>query len=160
MKPIWLLAWAAAIGQIAAWTFTPPPPAQTDQPGQQVAFGSNEDIHVESRVGLRKQAFAALELPWGGRCQGEVRKKFIAGLNEYYYHRQNQTERYPETFGRAGADYIATQWSTTDDKRIDRLMQEAYARGYVRLQDFNEVARRMIGAVVQQERITTKACDS
>lgn len=129
------------------------------EPGQERAFGTNEDIHVQSRVGLRQQAFKALELPWGQRCEGDGRKKFVAGLSAYYYHRQNQTERYPENFGKAGADYIATQWSTGEDKRIDRLTQDAYARGYLRLADFDGFARKLLDAVVRDERVAGKACD-
>ena len=85
-------------------------------------------------------------------------KKFVAGLGHYYYIRQNQTERYPENFGKAGADYIAKQWATTDDQRIDRLTQEAYARGYLKSADFDAVAARMVATVVKDEHITGKAC--
>jgi hypothetical protein len=122
------------------------------------AFGSNEDIAVETRSLQRKGAFTALDRPWGSRCAGEDRKRFIGGLNEYYYHRQNQTDRYPENFGKAGADYIAKQWSTTDDQRIDRLTQDAYARGYLKPADFDAVAGKMIATVVKDERIAGKAC--
>lgn len=159
MKPVWFLVWAAVVGQVAIWTFAPPALPRTDEPGDGRAFGSNEDIHVQSRVDLRQDAFKALELPWGARCEGDGRKNFVAGLNHYYYHRQNQSERYPENFGKAGADYIAKQWSTTDDRRIDRLTQDAYARGYLRLADFDGLSRKLIDAVVRDERVTTKSCE-
>lgn len=161
MKPLWFLLWVLVIGQLLFWTFAPTAgPPQPPERDPAVAFGSNEDIHVKSRVGTRAEAFKTLELPWGSRCSGDGRKRFIGGLNEYYYQRQNQTERYPENFGRAGADYIAKQWSTTDDKRIDRLTQEAYARGYLKPSDFNGVARKLIDTVVKEERVTGKACES
>ena len=159
MKLVWLLIWAAAVTQITIWTLVPAPLPRTGEPRQDVAFGTNEEVHVQSRGGLRKGAFNALELPWGSRCSGEAKKKFIVGLNEYYYHRQNQTERYPENFGQAGADYIAEQWSTTDDRRIDRLTQEAYAKGYLNPANFNSVARKSIDVVIKDERITGKACE-
>ena len=100
---------------------------------------------------------AALDLAWSSRC-GEDRKRFVSGINEYYYQRQNQTERYPEVHGKLGADYIATAWSTADDKRIDRLTQEAYARGYLTPSDFDGVARKMVVTVVKGERVTAKGC--
>lgn len=159
MKPLWLLIWAAAVGQITIWTFVPAAPPRTVEPRQDVAFGTNEELHVQSRVDMRKYAFSALDLPWGSRCSGETKKAFISGLNEYYYHRQNQIERYPENFGQAGADYIAKQWSTTDDRRIDRLAQEAYAKGYLNPADFNPVARKSINVVIKDERIIGKACE-
>jgi hypothetical protein len=102
---------------------------------------SNETFMVSARSSQRKDAMAALDLPWRSRC-GEDRRQFISGINEYYFHRQNQTERYPEIHGKLGANYIAGQWSTGDDQRIDRLTQEAYARGYLKQADFDGGARR------------------
>jgi hypothetical protein len=155
----WFVLWAIVIWQVAAWTFAPAaPPQQIPEVNQGKAFGSNEDIAVETRAGQRQAAFKTLDRPWGSRCAGEDRKQFISGLNEYYYHRQNQTERYPENFGKLGADYIAKQWSTTDDQRIDRLTREAYARGYLRPADFDAVAGKMVATVVKNERVTGKAC--
>ena len=159
MNRVWFVLWALVIVQLAAWTFAPAaPPPQIPEVNRGKAFGSNEDIAVEARASQRKGALAALDRPWGSRCTGEDRKRFLSGLNEYYYHRQNQTERYPENFGKAGADYIATQWSTTDDQRIDRLTQDAYARGYLKPADFDAVAGKMIATVVRNERVTGKAC--
>jgi hypothetical protein len=151
--------WALVVLQVAVWTFAPAaPPPQIPEVNRGKAFGSDEDILVEGRSRQRQAAFMTLERPWGSRCAGEGRKEFIAGLNEYYYHRQNQTERYPETFGKLGADYIAGQWSTTDDQRIDRLTQDAYAKGYLKPGDFEAVAAKVIATVVKNERVTGKAC--
>lgn len=157
----WFLLWAVAVLQVAAWAFAPaaaPPQMQILEVNRGKAFGSNEYITVEGRASQRKDAFRVLDLPWASRCAGEDRKRFISGLNEYYYHRQNQTERYPETYGQLGADYIAKQWSTTDDQRIDRLTQDAYARGYLKPADFEAVAGKMVATVVKNERVTGKAC--
>ena len=155
----WLLLWAVAVGLVAVWTFGPAAsPPQIPEVNRGKAFGSSEDIAVESRKLLRESTFKTLEQPWGGRCAGESRKMFIAGLSHYYYIRQNQTERYPENFGTLSADYIARQWSTTDDARIDRLTQEAYARGYLKPADFDGVAGKLIAKVVKDERVTGKAC--
>jgi hypothetical protein len=67
-------------------------------------------------------------------------------------------ERYPETFGKLGADYIAQQWASTDDKRIDRLTQEAFSKGYLKPDEFQAVARKMIHTVVKGERVIAKGC--
>ena len=72
--------------------------------------------------------------------------------------RQNQTDRYPENFGQLGADYIAKQWSTTDYWRIDRLTQDAYAKGYFKPADFEGLAAKLIATVVKNERVTGNAC--
>ena len=115
MNRAWFLLWAVVIWQVAAWTFAPAsaPPPQIAEVNRGKAYGSNEDLLVEARGSERQGALEALDRPWGSRCAGEERKQFISGLNEYFYHRQNESERYPENFGKLGADYIAGQWSTT-----------------------------------------------
>jgi hypothetical protein len=158
-----LLLWAAVILQVAAWTWWPEDapqaaPHEIAEENRGKAFGSNEDIFVDSRGGQRKAVLRVLDLPWGSRCAGEGRQRFISGVGEYYYQRQNQIERYPENFGKLGADYIARQWASADDQRIDRLTQEAYAKGYLKPADFNPVAGKLIAAVVKDEHVTGKAC--
>jgi hypothetical protein len=122
-------------------------------------YGLNEDVAVEARSRHRQIAFTALERPSASRC-AEGRQPFLSGLHEYYYHRQNQTERYTENFGRPGADYIARQWSTADDQRIDRLTQDAYAKGHLKPSDFGKLVRSAITNVVKEERVTGQACAS
>ncbi|TCU73738.1 hypothetical protein EDE08_104237 [Bradyrhizobium sp. R2.2-H] len=159
MNRIWFVIWAIVAWQVAVWAFAPEPKARPQVfAGDGKGYGDTEKYAVESRISQRRGAMAALELPWSGRCIGDTRKHFIEGLNEYYYHRQNQTERYPEIFGPAGADYIAKQWSTGEDKRIERLTQEAYVRGYFKPSDFNGVASKLIAIVVKGERVTGHAC--
>ena len=158
-----LLLWAAVILQVAAWTWWPEAAPQAASPqiaeeNRGKAFGSNEDIHVDSRSRQREAVLKVLDQPWGSRCAGEGRKRFISGLKEYYYQRQNQIERYPENFGKLGADYIAGQWASTDDQRIDRLTQDAYARGYLKPADFDGIAGKLIASLVNDERVTGNAC--
>jgi hypothetical protein len=160
MKRGWFLflLWGAVMLQVAAWTFAPAASPPQMPAGDGSAFDSNEPYLIDARESQRKGALAALDRPWSSRCAAGDRKQFISGLNEYYYHRQNQTDRYPEVHGKQGADYIARQWSSGDDQRIDRLTQEAYARGYLKPEDFDGVARKMVAIVVKNERVTGKAC--
>jgi hypothetical protein len=158
MRPLSYLVAALLLWQIAVWTFAPPIVPQKMPAGDGKPYGTNEAIHVETRQGQRQDAFRALERPTGSLCTEAGRKAFVSGLGEYYYHRQNQTERYPEIHGQPGADYIARQWSSTDDKRIDRLTQEAYSKGYLKPGEFEPVARKMIAAVVKGERVIAKGC--
>ena len=159
MKPVWFILWAMVVAQIAVWTFAAPArhneqPAPTD-PGR--PYGDNEQYAVEARDSERQNTMAALDLPWSNRC-GEARERFIRNVWSYYYQRQNQYERYPEIHGKLGADYIATQWSTADDKRIERLTQQAYARGYLQPSDFNGIAGKLFAVVVKDERVVGKGC--
>ncbi|WP_128934492.1 hypothetical protein [Bradyrhizobium zhanjiangense] len=160
MSRAWFILWALVVYQVAAWAFarqkSPQPAPPIDGPG----YGSNEAIFVEGRVSKRRAVARALERPYGSRCAGEGRKQFISSVGEYYYHRQNDAERYPETFGKPGADYIARQWSTGEDKRIDRLTQEAYAQGYLQPSDFGAVACKAVETVVRSERVTVRSCAS
>ena len=106
----------------------------------------------------REDVTRAFEGPYGARCGGDGRKQFLASVGAYYYRRQNELERYPETFGKPGAEYIAKQWSTGEDRRIERLTQEAYAQGYFVPSDFDAVARKLVEAVVGNERIVARSC--
>lgn len=158
MNRAWLLLWGLVIWQLAAWTYAPAKPPPQVPAGDGQAFGSNEQYSVESRDSQRRSALVALEAPTGSLCTEAGRKQFIRGLNNYYYQRQNQTERYPEIHGKAGADYIAAQWSGPDDKRIDRLTQEAYSEGYLKPAEFDGVARKMVAIVVKDERVIGSGC--
>ncbi|MCK1735476.1 hypothetical protein IVA79_16180 [Bradyrhizobium sp. 138] len=160
MSRAWLILWALVVYQVAAWAFAPQKAAQPATPVDGPGYGSNEAIFVDGRARTRSSAAQAFDLPYGSRCAGEGRKQFISSVGGYYYRRQNETERYPETFGKPGADYIAKQWVTGEDKRIERLTQEAYAQGYLQPSDFDNVARKMVEAIVRNERITVRSCAS
>jgi hypothetical protein len=158
MKRLFVL-WALGVVVVASWAFAPAPaPPQIPEVNRGKAFGANENIMVDIRVQQRLGAFTTLELPWASRCEGKTRERFIGGLNNYYYSRQNELRHYAEYFGQLGADYIAKQWSTTDDQRIDRLTQDAYARGYLKPADFKGPAATLIATVLKDERVTGNAC--
>jgi len=159
MNRVWFIAWAIVIWQVAVWAFAPEPSVapQSFTPVGDRDFDEHEKYTADARESLRKGTLAALDRAWSERCS-EARTRFISGLNAYYRERQNQSERYPETYGPAGADYIARQWVTQDDQRIERLTQEAYAAGYLKPSDFDGMAAKMIASVVQAERVTGRGC--
>jgi len=158
MSKLWLVLCAIAVWQIAGWAVAPASPPPKAAQGDGPAFGGSEKHLVEGREKQRQSAIRAFDMPWGSRCSGDDRKQFISGLDHYYYHRQRQMESYPESYGKAGADYIAAQWSKTDDQRIERLTQEAYAKGYLKPSDFNGAAAKMVATVIKNERVTGKGC--
>lgn len=160
MNPVRTAVPALIICGLVIWMFTPGTiPAQPiPEANRGKAHGPYEANYVHTRQVHREAAFRGLDKPWGGRCAGESRKDFIGALSYYYEHRQTTTENYSKSFGQQGADYIARQWASTDDKRIDRLTQDAYAKGYLKPEDFSKSARKMIAAVVKDERVTGKAC--
>lgn len=156
MKPAWLIAWAVALLLVAVWTFTPKTPDVTPVTDGK-PYGSDEPYMLDARKLWRKAAMTALDNAWSSRC-GETRKDFVAGVYFYYYNRQGQNELYPRLHGKPGADYIATVWSSADDKRIDRLTQEAYARGYLTPAEFSGSAGKLIAAIVKDERVIGTGC--
>jgi len=159
MNRLWFMIWAIVIGQVAVWTFAPKSSVapQPFTPIGDRAFNDHETFTADAREPLRKGALTALDRPWSERC-GDARQQFIRGLNGYYAERQNQNERYPETYGPAGASYIAKQWVTQDDQRIERLTQEAYAAGYLKPSDFDGMAGKMVARVVHAERVIGRGC--
>jgi hypothetical protein len=161
MRPGLLVVGVLGAGVFANWAYDPAPP-RAAQPVPEVyrgkSFGPDEDFAVWDREKMRTVAFQALDMPWGDRCAGDNRQQFLRTLGRYYAYRQSTTENYLEYFGQAGASYIAQQWATTEDKRIERLTQEAYAKGYLKPDDLNWIARKMMATVVKDERVTGKAC--
>jgi hypothetical protein len=156
MKWLYLIG-ALVILQISAWAFSPPPQPKK-LPESTRAYGDHEHLIVEGRSKQRQTAFQALEQPTGSRCTPQGRNAFIGSLGYYYEQRQSQLERYPETYGKLGADYIDRQWSSTDDRRIDRLTQEAYRQGYLKPDDFKGLTRKGVSIVLKDEKIIAKGC--
>lgn len=120
-------------------------------------FQDHEKYIEDARKSQREGALKALDRAWSERCGGR-RADFVSSLNEYYYHRQNQNERYPETYGPAGAAYIAGVWTTAEDRRIERLTQEAYAAGYIKPSDFDGMASQMVATIVRGEQVRGRGC--
>ncbi len=125
MNRAFILVGVFVVWQIAAWTFSPVRPLP--QPTGDVAeMEANDQPMIYGRKRQRETALQALDGAWSSRCTEEGHKKFISGLDYYYEQRENQMERYPEIYGKPGADFIARQWQTADDARIERLTREAY----------------------------------
>jgi hypothetical protein len=100
--------------------------------------------------------------PLMAQIQEINRGKAFGDNEEIYVESRHQLRKsaVKTYFGRLGADYIAKQWASTDDQRIDRLTQDAYTKGYLKPADFGGPAGRLIALVVRDERVTGKACAS
>ncbi|QUS41200.1 hypothetical protein RPMA_21900 [Tardiphaga alba] len=156
MKWLYLIG-ALVILQVGFWLFSPAKQPKA-LPDSKIAYGPNEAALVEGRPMQRQSALNALDKPTASRCTPDGRKSFLSGLSYYYEMRQNQMERYPETYGKLGADYIAKQWASPDDRRIDRLTQEAYNKGYLKPDDFKGLPRKIVADVVKSEKVVSKGC--
>lgn len=158
MKRAMFIIGVIVVWQVAVWAFTPPPPPPPKPPETDPQTRPNEKYIVEGRNSQRQGGLRALDVPWSSLCTEEGRKKFMGGLGEYYYHRHIQTTGYPKSFGKTGADYIARQWGTADDKRIDRLTKEIYSDGYFKPDEFRPAARDIVLTLVKNGRVTGKGC--
>lgn len=163
MKPVLTILWIAALGQLALWTFLPetsPPLPVRDAAKLPV----DDELQAYARSRQRGEALKALDQAWISWCSETGRARLIGSLGEYYYHRQSESERYPEIYGEPGAVFIASQWSSTEDQRIDRLTRQAYANGYLAVEEFgvaqgkDSTAARLIRAIVRHERVTGRGC--
>jgi hypothetical protein len=134
------------------------PPLPKMPQGNGRASPDNEADLVKGREKQRQYVLRVLDRPWGSRCTDDGRALFIDGLSYYYDYRYRQMESYRQTYGKAGADYIAAQFSKADDSRIERLTQEAYAKGYLKPEDFRGAAGQMVATVVKGERVIGKGC--
>lgn len=160
MKRAALIIGIIVIWQVAVWAFAPPPPPPPKPPEIDPQALPNEKYMIEGRNSQRHDGLRALEVPQSSLCSEEGRKKFIGGLGHYYYHRSLQTTSYPKNYGKTGADYITRQWSTADDRRIDRLTKEIYSSGYFKPNEFGAGSREILLTLVKDERVTGKGCAS
>ena len=158
MKRILFIVWAVVVWQVAGWTFAPQPSPPPKPPDIDPQTRPNEKYLAEGRNFQRQDGLRAIDVPRSNLCSEDGRKKFVSGLGYYYSHRHAQTTAYPQSYGKSGADYIARQWGTADDRRIDRLTKESYSNGYLKPDEFNADAREIILTIVKGERIIGKGC--
>ena len=160
MNRVWFLLWAVVTWQVAAWAFAPAPAVPVTQmpAGDGQAFGSNERYTLDARDDERHEA---------AEGAGDAdRRSLHRGRTQAIHPRARSIllsaaepdRALPGNPRRSPASMIAAQWSGPDDKRIDRLTQEAYSKGYLALAEFDNVARRMVAAVVKDERVIGKGC--
>lgn len=119
---------------------------------------AGEVYRVSTRKHAREGALKGLDQPWSAYC-GEGRQKLISGLN-YYFERRGSEQVHPnKEWGESWVRHLKKAWATADDGRIERLTQEAYARGYFTLNDLRSGVNRVAAAeVVGKERVTGKGC--
>lgn len=118
---------------------------------------ANEHLYAETRKYARQGALQGLDQAWASYC-GDGRRKLISGLN-YYFERRGSEQRNPtKAWGDSWAQHLKKAWATADDARIERLAQNAYARGYFTLDDLSPSNRMAANEVVGKERVTGKGC--
>lgn len=170
-----IIAVAIAAGLYAFWDYSKPRPLQAtvnakfsavptplDGKGSSVPepqhngggppWNDNEQIFQKGRDRIRKSTLTGLDKAWSTFCQPDGRKQLGSAVSYYFEMRGNQEESYPKRWGDDGRKYIAKEWSTPDDARIQRLVQEHYERGYLKLADLRPFIAKRVEPLVKEVR--------
>jgi hypothetical protein len=156
------------IGILVAWDFTKPripknlpePPRQVeDRPNGGVPpWNAHEDLLQHGRDLARNAALRGLDQAWSTFCDPESREKNLRAISYYFEQRRNQEKSYVERWGKEGRNYITGQWSTPDDARIERLVEELYGRGYLKLGNLKPYIAERIAPLVKDTHVTGEPC--
>ena len=134
-----------------------------DRPGPVMNGGmppwnENEAIFQNSRKLSRKSVQQILDQPWGNFCQPKGHRQLADVVTNYFRNRMMEERKYAERWGTTGRDYIAKEWSTADDQRIERLVREHYQRGYLDLRDLKPDVVERLSSLLKDARVTGQPC--
>jgi hypothetical protein len=116
-------------------------------------YNANESIFQHGRGGARKSLLAEFDKAWSEFCRPEGHKQLVDALNYYFTMRFQHEKSYPARWGDVGRDYITREWSTVDDRRIERLTQDFYRRGFFAPSELQRSAAERIAPLVKGERV-------
>jgi hypothetical protein len=119
-------------------------PSPQPQSGKSEPWSASERYASEVRKDARKGALKALELAWSTYCEEEGHRRLLGGLGYYVEQRGMQQRGYAASWGKPGAQFIAEAWGTSDDERIEQMMQDVYARGYFKIDEFAAFKRETV----------------
>lgn len=156
------------IGILVAWDLTKPRmPKQWPEPTPHVEerpnggvppWNANESIFQHGRDLTRESALRGLEQAWSTFCNPKGREKLVNAVTHYFEQRRQQEKSYPARWGKEGQDYIARQWGTAHDARIERLVEELYGRGYIKLADLRPHIAEGIAPLIRNTRVVGDPC--
>jgi hypothetical protein len=126
---------------------------EPQQHGGMPPWNDNEKIYQNGRNSIRKSTMNGLDKAWSTFCQPEGRQRLAQSVSYYFEMRGNQEESYQKRWGDDGRNYIAREWSTSDDARIQRLVQEHYERGYLKIADFRPFIAKRIEPLLKDVRV-------
>jgi hypothetical protein len=130
------------------WQTTDPPPPNN----------KNEEIAKRGRDYARESTLRALNQSTFDLCQRDGVKQVSSAVTHYFGQRLDQERSYEELWGNVGRSYIRREWSTSDDSRIERLIQENYERGYLNLATLRPKIAKRVSEVVAGSRVSGTGC--
>jgi hypothetical protein len=152
------------VALVGIWEYAkrPMPAAakQAEDHGPPPPRNANEELFRDGRARRRESTLKTLDANWASFCAPQGRTLLVNGLNDYFYFRDGAETSYPGRWGEAGKTYIAREFSTPDDKRIEQRIRELYARGYLDPAMLGSVATRRVTDLVKGLRVDRKQCES
>jgi hypothetical protein len=140
-----------------------PPPSNTKRSmteADSLAYLEESELQ-HAREGRSRQRASALEKlrrPLSHLCHLDERPQMLLSIREYYYHRLNSIERKYDWAGVAAAKFMMQRYETPEDHQVDQALREAFKGGYIKVADFNQYERRLIGRIVQNDKVTGYGC--
>jgi hypothetical protein len=122
-----------------------------------VTMLSGERKEEEARQRIRNPALQGLGRPSSSFCTKEGHQWLINALN-HYFGKRALYERAAAEHGPESEREARQGWQTADDKRIERLTREAYARGHFKPDQLRPDLRATVAKLVRDERVTGRPC--
>jgi hypothetical protein len=170
MKTALLFIFGIVLANIVAATFIWPPSTTASGTPKPVVNAAtrqgqdpwmvNERYNVDNRERTRKVTLETLDKPWASYCTTEGRELLIRIIDNYYGQRETQAWSYGHTYGEDARRYAVKAWTTTDDNRIERLMNETYGSGYFSLDELGSQAREALAGQVKGVHVRARPCAS
>jgi len=153
------------VALLAVWEYAKQPAPkrrvqQAEDYGPPPPRNANEGLFRDSRERRRQSTLKTLDANWASFCEPQGRTRLVNSLNDYFYFRDGAETSYPLRWGEVGKTYIAREFSTTEDARIEQQIRELYARGYLDPKMFGSIANKHVTTLVQGLKVERKPCAS
>jgi hypothetical protein len=168
MRLILLLIFGAILANIITATFFMAPPDDGTRPAVVNwatrrgldPWMATEEYSAPGRDHIRKGVLETLDKPWSSFCTPEGHEDLINTVNNYYYQRNAEVWSKVNTYGERARAFAVKAWSTADDDRIERLIDENLGRGYVALDELQPYARKPVSARTNGTPVRARPCTS
>ncbi len=121
---------------------------------------ANEKYTASARQNIRRDALRTLDRPWSAYCTPDGHRELIETISNYYFQRVAEAGSKADTYGEQARRFAIEAWQTTDDRRIERLIEETYGRGYFALNELQPYARKTLNALAKGTQVAARPCAS
>jgi hypothetical protein len=119
----------------------------------------NEKYTASARKNIRRDVLRTLDRPWSTYCTPDGHRELIDAIGNYYFQRIAEAGSKADTYGEQARRFAIEAWQTTDDRRIERLIEETYGRGYFALNELPSYVSKTLNALAAAQ-VTVRPCAS